>query len=82
MRESTETLCIIAEEDSVVGVEGSLCVCRGKLGGRTFVYPKSFGLDYFITPELGKKWSKAMMEQIASFFISGEVDDRAFSVPN
>lgn len=82
MRRYTETFCIVAEDDMAVDVDASLRVCRGKLGGRTFVYPKSFGIDHQITPETGNKFSKAMMEQIASFFSAGEVDDSAFLVPN
>lgn len=82
MRESTQTLCIIAEDDMAVDVEASLRVCRSKLGGRAVVYPKSLGLDHFITPEVGSKYSNAMLKEISRFFISGEVDDRAFLVPN
>lgn len=82
VREVTQTLCILAEDDTSIDVSISLEVCRSKLGGATLVYPSSANIGHLITPENGNKYSDAMMRQIASFFITGRVTSDQLLVEN
>lgn len=82
MRRVTKTLCIIADGDRIVDVKDSVGMCRRRMGAQVFVYPKRLGIGHMITPERGNKYSKAMMEQIAAFFVSGRINYRAFLTPN
>ncbi len=82
MRDSTKTLCIIAEDDDIVDLTHTLEYCRSKLAAQTFVYPASLKLNHLLTPESGSKYSDAMLEQIANYFITGNVDNRRFLIRN
>lgn len=82
VRTSIQVLCIAAEDDNAIDVPIARDICTGELGRSAFVYPASLKVDHLITPETGSKYSDAMLENIASFFVNGTVDSSSFLKPN
>lgn len=77
-RATTETLCIMAEDDVVISMEKSLEVYNFKLGGKSFVYPARLGKIHFIILGTGDQYSDAMMTQIVEFYLTGFVQKQRF----
>ena len=82
VRETTQTLCIVAADDKISSPPRTLEVCRSKLGAHAFEYPSEFRLGHNVVPELARPFSQALLGQILRFLRNGTVDDDTFLVRN
>lgn len=82
IRQSTQSLCILVKDNVVTDFTTVSRVCQSKLGSKVFAYPPGLGIGHQLTPEAGNPYSDAMMEQIANFFLNGNIDETRFLEKN
>ncbi len=82
VKRNTEMLCIMAEDDLAIDVKHAIKICKGKLNGRVFLYPRGLKIGHRMTPETGSNYGNSLMEQITSYLISGNVDGARLLIPD